>query len=181
MTRLLRTCFEFKQAILILLLATVPTGIFAQESATSLRGRLARFGDASDATATVTTHGTATDAVRMWDATSKPREIPGYRIHIFFDNSQTARAQAMAARTRFTELFPGIPSYIAYENPSWMVTVGNCVNMEEALILWNAVRGTFPNAFLWRGEIPVAELLRGSNVAAPVAEPAADSLGVAVP
>ena len=34
-----------------------------------------------------------------------------------------------------------------YENPYFRVTVGNCLTLEEAIILKGRVSGTFPKAF----------------------------------
>ena len=73
--------------------------------------------------------------------------IKGYRVCIFADNGEDARAGAAAAKTLFEETFPGTPVYMFYENPYFRVTVGNCLTLEEAIILKGRVSGTFPKAF----------------------------------
>lgn len=93
-------------------------------------------------------------------ATQQPRvRFRGYRVCIFFDNGQDARAGAVAARDLFEETYAGIPVYMVYENPYFKVSVGNCLTAEEAVILKGRVSGTFPRAFLKNEELTVTELL----------------------
>lgn len=130
------------------------------QNVSSFREKIARPSGTSAATVNISEHGSAADAVRRYDATSKPTKIQGYRIRIFFGNDQNARGVAQGTQGRFRNEFPGIPTYLVYENPAWMVTVGNCVTIDEALILWNKVKKSFDTAFIWRGEIPVSEIFR---------------------
>ncbi len=93
-------------------------------------------------------------------ATQQPRlRFRGYRVCIFFDNGQDARAGAVAARDLFEETYAGIPVYMVYENPYFKVSVGNCLTAEEAVILKGRVSGTFPRAFLKNEELTTADLL----------------------
>ena len=94
-------------------------------------------------------------------ATQQPRiRFRGYRVCIFFDNGQDARAGAVAARDLFEETFAGIPVYMVYENPYFKVSVGNCLTAEEAIILKGRVSETFPRAFLKNEELTAADLLQ---------------------
>ncbi len=94
-------------------------------------------------------------------ATQQPRiRFRGYRVCIFFDNGQDARAGAVAARDLFEETFAGIPVYMVYENPYFKVSVGNCLTAEEAIILKGRVSATFPRAFLKNEELTAADLLQ---------------------
>lgn len=126
----------------------------------SFKERLSTSRDLSHATVHIKEYGSAADAVRKYDNASKPAKVNGYRVRIFFDNGQNARGQALATQTRFRNEFPGIPTYLVYENPSYMVTVGNCASIDEALMLWNRARNSFNTAFIWRGEIPMSEIMR---------------------
>ena len=83
-------------------------------------------------------------------------EIPGYRVRIFLDNGQNARASANGAIARFREIYPDIPAYLSYENPYFKVTVGNCLTSEEAIILLGKIRDAFDRAFLVREEISLS-------------------------
>lgn len=93
-------------------------------------------------------------------ALQQPRiRFRGYRVCIFFDNGQDARAGAVAARDLFEETYAGIPVYMVYENPYFKVSVGNCLTAEEAVILKGRVSGTFPRAFLKNEELTTTDLL----------------------
>ena len=83
-------------------------------------------------------------------------KIPGYRVRIFLDNGQNARASANGAIARFREIYPDIPAYLSYENPYFKVTVGNCLTSEEAIILLGKIRDAFDRAFLVREEISLS-------------------------
>lgn len=139
---------------------------------------LSRPDSVSSATVKVTPYGSAVKALDQYDRSGKPASVPGYRIRIFFDNGQHARREAIETQERFRREFPGIQTYLGYETPSYMVTVGNCVTMDEALMLWNRVRHSFQTAFLWRGKIPVSEILRVEEILPEEQPTPADSLQV---
>lgn len=120
----------------------------------------------TDAKVEVAEDESAVQAIRRYEAMPKPEKVAGYRIRIFFDNGQNARSQALQTQARFLNEFPGIPTFLVYENPSYVVTVGNCATIDEALMLWNKVRRSFSTAFLWRGQIPVRELFRQEEIPA---------------
>ncbi len=100
--------------------------------------------------------GEAAEVVSALEARRKPSEVNGYRVRIFFDNSQTARSGAAATRERFKEAFPDTPVYMNYENPYFKITVGNCLTSEEAVTLWGRVKEIFPKAFVIYEKIDVA-------------------------
>ncbi|MBR7170573.1 MAG: hypothetical protein IKD17_09170 [Alistipes sp.] len=108
----------------------------------------------------VTERDDAADVVRAADAEKHPVRLNGYRVCIFFDNSQNARAGAMEARQIFEEHYPGVPLYMEYENPYFRVTVGNCLSIEEAIILKGQVAEFFPKAFPKSQELTLEELLK---------------------
>lgn len=99
------------------------------------------------ASVTVTEYGDAADAVAQAVRNRRQPSLNAYRVCIFADNGEDARAGAAAAKTLFEETFPGTPVYMFYENPYFRVTVGNCLTLEEAIILKGRVSGTFPKAF----------------------------------
>ncbi len=105
-----------------------------------------------------TEHGSAASVVQSMQAHPSGVKLPGYRVRIFLDNGQNARASANAAITRFRELYPNIPTYLTYENPYFKVTVGNCLTSEEAIILLGRINNAFDRAFLVREEIPLSLL-----------------------
>lgn len=91
------------------------------------------------------------------EATIKTRsKVMGYRVRIFFDNSQNARGSASAVMNSFKEMYPDIPAYPSYDEPYFKVTVGNCLTREEATILWGKIKENFDKAFMVKEEIPLS-------------------------
>lgn len=104
-------------------------------------------------------HGDAAAAVRqMAQSNLADAKIKGYRVRIFFDNSQNARSSAESALSRFKEFFPDVPAYMNYENPYFKVTVGNCISAEEAITLWGRVKNSFDRAFVVRETVQISTL-----------------------
>lgn len=102
------------------------------------------------------------DAARAVAAASREAARPrfyGYRVCIFQDNSQSGRAEAVAAKALFEQTYPGERVYMVYENPYFKVMVGNCLTSEEAIILKGRVSATFPKAFPRREELTLSDLL----------------------
>ena len=85
--------------------------------------------------------------------------FPGYRVCIFSDNGPEARNGAFAAQKLFEETYPGVKVYMDYKIPYFVVSVGDCLSNEEAVILKGRVTGTFPKAFLKNEEFPISNLL----------------------
>lgn len=79
--------------------------------------------------------------------------MQGYRVRIFFDNSQSARAQSSATVASFSEVAPGVGVYRAYENPYFKVTVGDFRTKSDALRFMNSIKGLYPKAFITRERI----------------------------
>ena len=104
--------------------------------------------------------GSAADVVQDLSNRKKAgARVRGYRVCIFFDNGQDARAGAMEAKKLFEENFPGIKLYMVYENPYFRVTVGNCLTIEEAVILKGKLASLFPKAFPKSEELALSDLL----------------------
>lgn len=114
---------------------------------------------AGASTVTVSEHGDAMDAVAKAAHENLRLRFKGYRVCIFFDNGQDARAGAEAARSLFTATYPTTKVYISYNAPYFTVTAGDCVTAEEAIILMGRIRETFPKAFPRSEELTVADLL----------------------
>jgi hypothetical protein len=74
--------------------------------------------------------------------------MQGYRIRIFSNLGNSARAQSQAAKTRFYELFPEIPFYPVYRSPYFIVYVGDYRTKIDALKDFNRIKRYFPSAFM---------------------------------
>lgn len=152
---------------LVLMAAFLWAAVWCAEaqSLSSFKEQLARevISEATSAPATVvaTEQGSAAEVVRdLSNRNTKSLALRGYRVCIFFDNGQDARAGAMEARTLFEEKFPGEALYMVYENPYFRVTVGNCLTIEEAIILKAKVAEFFPKAFPKSEELLLSDLLK---------------------
>lgn len=96
--------------------------------------------------------------VRHINSNSK-RTLQGYRVRIFFDNSQAARKLSEEAESQFRSRHPEVPSYRSYQTPFFKVTVGDFRTKSEAMELLSRIRQDFPAAFIVRENInyPVAD------------------------
>ncbi len=134
----------------------------------SFTERLAEPDTLSGARAQARIHSGAEEAIGKYNAQTSPKEsYQGYRIRIFASHTQSARTDAEAAIALFREHY-NVPVYFAYENPYFLVTCGNCLTHDEAIMLLSKVRIHFPKAFVVTCEIPAKELLQKPQ---PKAEP----------
>ena len=125
----------------------------------SFEQRLSEPDSLSGARSNVIIHFSAEEAMEKYNTQTSPKEsYQGYRIRIFASNNQTARTDAEAAIELFKQNY-AVPVYFAYENPYFLVTCGNCLTHEEAIMLLSKVRIHFPKAFIVMCEIPAKELL----------------------
>lgn len=85
--------------------------------------------------------------------TNAGRQISGYRVRIFFDNRQTARAESEAALKRFESIFHEVSAYRSYANPYFKVTVGDFRTKSEAMELLERIKHEFPSAFVVKENI----------------------------
>lgn len=86
-------------------------------------------------------------------ASNAKRVVPGYRVRIFFDNKQTARAESETTLKKFNMLFPDVMAYRIYANPYFKVTVGDFRTKSEAMALLTRIKGAFPSAFVVKENI----------------------------
>ena len=108
-------------------------------------------------TAEVTEYDDAAD-ITSRVAPNRATSVKGYRIMLFMSNSQSARAEAFAACDSLAVRMPNLKSYVTYDNPYFKVAAGNCTTQEEALILLERIKPSFPKAFIMRENIPLNEL-----------------------
>lgn len=106
----------------------------------------------------VTLNDEAQSIINGLNSQSKPDYIRGYRVGLYFDNGQDARANAEFVKRKFKNLYPHIKVYVNYENPYFKVAAGDCISQEEAVMLLEEVRPSFPKAFIQRDDIPIKDL-----------------------
>ena len=71
-------------------------------------------------------------------------ERDGYRIKIYFGD----RDQATMIREKFNLEFPDHPAHEEYQQPYWVVLVGDFKTKLEAYASWKKIQPLFPNAFI---------------------------------
>lgn len=153
---MIRCAFLFSLIFLsVRLAAAQPLEAFKQRLATpQVSGLLL-----GESRVTVTEAVDAAQAVADASHAGQRLRFRGYRVCVFFDNSQDARAGAVAAKALFEETYPGTKVYMVYENPYFKVSAGDCLTAEEAIILKGKVSQTFPKAFLKSEELSLSDLL----------------------
>lgn len=163
-----------KKILFLSLLALIALCAGAQDRVSTYTARL-RVPDASTgAQAAVSNDGDVAAGLRT---SPKSDKVVGYRICIFFDNTQNGRNLANGALGTFRNRFPSIPGEVVYANPTFKTMVGYCIDMTEASMLLGRVREVFPTAVVVREEhMPLSNLTHSH-----ITDPAADSLSVATP
>lgn len=160
--------------LVILLAATLATLGASGQNNNYFHEGLAVCDSLSNARVVVNIHSDAQEPLDKYYAQTQPQpSYRGYRIRIFASHSQSARTDAEAAIKLFKDNY-NVPVYFAYENPYFLVTCGNCLTNEEAIMLLSKVRIHFPKAFIVTSDIP-AEIL-SAKPAAPAIEKAEEGI-----
>ena len=121
------------------------------------------------------------DAVLAVESQRRVKEVSGFRLVIFSDNSQYAGDNAERVLKEFTDLYPRINAYLVYESPYFKVSVGDCISMEEAQMLISKIQGYYPTAFPRREKISLDALKRAAKYDAEPVDSLALPLLVAEP
>ena len=98
------------------------------------------------------------ESMRTHVVANKVRVLNGYRIRIFFDNSQNARQNSGGAYGTFLKIFKGIPAYRSYVNPYFKVSVGDFRTKAEAMEKLIHIKKVFPAAFIVKEKIKFPEV-----------------------
>jgi len=75
------------------------------------------------------------------------KAISGYRIRVFYDNSPQARVQSESIEKLLKQQL-SVAVYRSFESPNYKVTVGDFRTKDEALRVYNALKGTYPTAYI---------------------------------
>jgi hypothetical protein len=67
-------------------------------------------------------------------------KVRGFRVQIYNGND---RKKASQSKLDFMRAFPGVRSYLVYNNPQFRVRVGDFKSRREAMDLYNKVSGKF--------------------------------------
>lgn len=166
----------YREVLILCVALLVGVATSSAQSVEQMRLRLSERNE-DDSFIHVEEDDATASAVRAVEAAAKPASVSGYRVVIFFDNSQYAGDNANKVLTTFQERYPTINAYLVYESPYFKVSVGDCLTMEEAVILMNRFIGDYPKAFPKREDIKLSDL---ANVRTSQPEPEAQD-SVAMP
>lgn len=120
----------------------------------------------ADADVNVSQSQEVAGSMRMHVSSNGNRTISGYRVRIFFDNKQTARAGSEETLKKFKGLFPDVQAYRIYANPYFKVTVGDFRTKSEAMALLARIKEDFPSAFVVKENIEYPVVDRRNAVVA---------------
>lgn len=163
-----------KKLTMLLTFVSVTCALYAQtnfkapvDSALMQKGIFGAMPESVNVLQTMAVWGTVKGRI----ADNELSEFNGYRIRIYFDNSQNAREASSAILSAFEEVHPDIPAYRTFDSPNFKVTVGNFRTRSEALATLKAIQPEYPSAFIVREKFRFP-FLPGDFV------PVADSLNV---
>ena len=87
-------------------------------------------------------------ALQKYVSTNAEKSITGYRVRVFYNNEPSARSRSEMIEATLKEQYPGIGVYRTFESPNYKVTVGDFRSKDEALGIYNALKGTYPTAYI---------------------------------
>ena len=73
--------------------------------------------------------------------------MQGYRIRIYRDNSQNARQRSESIIATFKERYPYVGAYRSYDNPYFMVMVGDFRTVDEAIKFQSQVASDYGSEY----------------------------------
>ena len=156
-----------RQIFSFFLILTAVCGVRAgaQDRVNSYMQRL-RTADARGARIEVRNDSDVSSGLRV---TPRSSHTVGYRICIFFDNTQNGRSLAYGALSAFRSHFPGSPGEVVYDSPTFKTLVGYCIDVDEASMLLGRVREYFPKAVMREESMSLAALKHSPVVTIPQA------------
>jgi hypothetical protein len=81
------------------------------------------------------------------------KKLTGYRIRVYFENGQNARARSEAIARFVSNAYPGIGVYRTFESPNFKVMVGDFRTKDEALKVYQSLKASYPTALLLKDTI----------------------------
>ncbi len=92
-------------------------------------------------------------ALQSYVLNNGEKPISGYRIRVFYDNGPQARDKSEAIEQLLKKQFPEVMVYRSFESPNYKVSIGDFRTKDEALRIYNALKGTYPTAFIIKESI----------------------------
>ena len=102
---------------------------------------------------TVNQSRTMRSALDSYVSNNAAKKLSGFRIRVYFDNGQSARARSESIARSISNAFPGIGVYRTFESPNFKVCVGDFRTKDEALKVYHALKATYPTAIILKETI----------------------------
>ena len=81
------------------------------------------------------------------------KKMSGYRIRVYFDNGQNARAKSEAIARSISAAYPGMGVYRTFASPNFKVSVGDFRTKDEALKVFQSLKSAYPTALILKETI----------------------------
>ncbi len=102
---------------------------------------------------TVNQSRTMRSALDSYVSKNAAKKLSGFRIRVYFDNGQSARARSESIARSISNAYPGIGVYRTFESPNFKVSVGDFRTKDEALKVYHALKATYPTAIILKETI----------------------------
>ena len=86
-------------------------------------------------------------ALSSYIRSNSAKNLSGYRIRVYYDNGQQARARSESIEKVLRAQY-GLAVYRTFESPNYKVTIGDFRTKDEALKVYNALKGSYPTAYI---------------------------------
>jgi len=77
----------------------------------------------------------------------KQEGLDGFRIQVFSDSGNSAKADAMVIQEDFRAKHPEVETYLTFKSPNYRVRVGDFRSRLDAQHFLNEISTDYPNAF----------------------------------
>jgi len=74
--------------------------------------------------------------------------LEGFRIQLFSESGNNAKAQAQSVQDGFRARYPEVEAYLTYKSPNYRVRVGNFRTRLDAQYFVNEISANYQNAFI---------------------------------
>ena len=92
-------------------------------------------------------------AMAQYVGKNATKPISGYRIRVYYDNPPQARTRSESIENSLMEQYPEHKVYRSFESPNYKVLIGNFRSKDEALRIFNALKKTYPTAYIIKDNI----------------------------
>lgn len=76
------------------------------------------------------------------------RGMQGFRIQIYTDSGNRSKLRTDRAKAEFDERFPGLRSYISYDEPNYKIRIGDFRSRIDAMKILQRISSQYPGAFI---------------------------------